>query len=138
MRRILDEEVILSALLLLLAGVWPNIFPAAQAGLAKMPALALFLLIPAIVLLGLLFAVACGRGHRRLANHMLIGFVAGLIATIGLEVVRATSFRLGGMPGDLPRPRWPYRSGAAPSAPRRLAAGATLEVDVSSAVDGSQ
>jgi len=47
--------------------------------------------------------VACGRGHRRLASHMLIGVVAGLIATIGLELVRATSFRLGGMPGDLPR-----------------------------------
>jgi len=103
MRRILDEEVILSAVVLLLAGVSPNIFPAAQAGLAKMPALALYLLVPAIVLLGLLFAVACGRGHRRLASHMLIGVVAGLIATIGLELVRATSFRLGGMPGDLPR-----------------------------------
>lgn len=103
MRRILNEEVILSALVLVLAGVSPNIFPAAQAGLAKMPVLALRFLLPSVVLLALLFAVARGRGHRRLTSHMLLGFVAGLIATVGLEVVRATSFRLGGMPGDLPR-----------------------------------
>jgi hypothetical protein len=103
MLRILDEEIILSALVLVLAGVSPNIFPAAQAGLAKMSVLALRLLLPSIVLLGLLFAVARRRGHWRLASHILLGVVAGLIATLGLEVVRATSFRLGGMPGDLPR-----------------------------------
>jgi hypothetical protein len=29
--------------------------------------------------------------------------LAGLIGTLGLEVIRATSFRMGGMPGDMPR-----------------------------------
>lgn len=103
MRRPLNEEVILSALVLLLAGVSPSIFPAAQAGLAKMSVLALRFLLPSVVLLGLLLAVARGRDHPRLASHMFLGVVAGLIATVGLELVRATSFRLGGMPGDLPR-----------------------------------
>lgn len=103
MGRVINEEVILSLGVLLLAGVSPNIFPAAQAGLAKMSVLALRLLLPAIVLLAALFAAAARRGHRRLVDRMLFGTVAGLIATVGLEVVRATSFRLGGMPGDLPR-----------------------------------
>lgn len=103
MRRILTEEVILSLLVLLLAGVSPNIFPIAQAGLAAMPVLAVRLLLPSVVLLATVFAFARSRGHRRLASHMVWGAAAGVIATVGLEVVRAASFRLGGMPGDLPR-----------------------------------
>lgn len=103
MRRAINEEVILSLAVLLLAGVSPNIFPAAQAGLEKMSVLAMRFLLPSIVLLAAVLAVARWRSHRRLASHMLVGALAGVIATAGLEVVRATSFRLGGMPGDLPR-----------------------------------
>jgi hypothetical protein len=103
MRRVLSEEVILSLLVLLLAGVSPNIFPAAQAGWAKMSVLAVHFLVPSIVLLVAAFSVAALRGHQRLARRIVLGAAAGVIATLGLEVVRATSFRLGGMPGDLPR-----------------------------------
>jgi len=103
MQRLINEDVLLSLAVVLLAGVSPNIFPIAQAGLAPMSVLAVRLLLPSIVLIATVFALANVRGHRRLATHMLLGAAAGVIATAGLEVVRAASFRLGGMPGDLPR-----------------------------------
>ncbi len=104
MRRISTEELILSGFALLLAGVSPNIFPAAQAGLAPMSSLGLWLLIPSLLLLGIVAGVTAWRGHRRLSNRILAGAVAGFVATFGLEAVRATSFHVfEGMPGDLPR-----------------------------------
>lgn len=103
MRRLFDEEVLLSLVALAAAGVAPNIFPAAQAGVAKMSLLATYLLIPSIVVLGAVLAIALFRGHPRLTNRVLVGLAAGVAATIGLEVVRTVSFRLGGMPGDMPR-----------------------------------
>ncbi len=104
MQRISYEELILSGLALLLAGVAPNVFPAAQAGVAPMPTLGLWLLLPSVALLGLVTGVAAWRGQRRLVNRLLAGAAAGFIATFGLEAVRATSFHVfEGMPGDLPR-----------------------------------
>lgn len=104
MRRIFSEEVILSGVVLALAGVAPNIFPAAQAGVARMSALGLWVLLPSVVFLGAAAGVAAWRGHRRLWNRILAGAAAGFVATFGLEAVRATSFHVfEGMPGDLPR-----------------------------------
>ncbi len=93
----------LSLVVLAAAGVFPNIFVAAQAGLADMKDLALWLLLPAIAVLVATLLLAHLRGHGRLLNRVLAGAGAGLAATVGLEVVRITSFHLGGMPGDLPR-----------------------------------
>ncbi len=103
MKRIFQEDIILSGVILLLVGLGPNLFPAAQAGLAKLSVLGLYLLLPSVVLFAVALTLAAMRGHRRLTNRVLSGVAAGLVATIGLEIVRATSFRLGGMPGDLPR-----------------------------------
>ncbi|MBI3836622.1 MAG: hypothetical protein HY288_01640 [Planctomycetia bacterium] len=104
MRRISTEELILSGLALLLAGVSPNIFPAAQAGVASMSTLSLTLLLPSVVLLGAVSGLAAWRGHARLYNRLVAGAAAGFVATFGLEAVRATSFHVfEGMPGDLPR-----------------------------------
>ncbi len=50
-----------------------------------------------------MIAITLGLGHRVLARRMIAGIAAGTIATLGLEIVRTTSFHLGGMPGDLPR-----------------------------------
>lgn len=97
------EELLLSILALALAGVSPNLFPAAQAGLAKMSFLGTHVLVPSVLLLVVVFVVALTRHHERLANRILAGAAAGLVATLGLEVVRATSFHLGGMPGDMPQ-----------------------------------
>lgn len=103
MKRISRERLVLALVALVAAGIAPNLFPAAQAGLAKMSDLALRLLVPSIVLLIAVIAFTFARSHRLLGRRMSIGIVAGLIATVGLEVVRTTGFHLGGMPGDLPR-----------------------------------
>lgn len=97
------EELPLSLLVLALAGVSPNLFPAAQAGYAKMSYLGTHLLLPSIILLIIVFVVAHFRDDLRLTNRILAGAGAGFVATLGLEVVRATSFHLGGMPGDMPQ-----------------------------------
>ena len=98
------EEVLLSGVILLCAAVSPNMLPAAQGGYFKMSFLAVWALIPAVVVLGLTVTFAAWRGHRRLVNRVWVGLVAGLIATVGLEAVRITSFRVfGGMPGDMPQ-----------------------------------
>jgi hypothetical protein len=97
------EEIVLGLLTLAAGAVSPNIFPAAQAGLAKMPVLAVRLLVPSIVLLAVVAVIALRRGHRGLARRMIAGTACGAAATLGLEAVRLTSFHFGGMPGDLPR-----------------------------------
>ena len=97
------ERLVLGLLALLAAGISPNIFPAAQAGIAKMSDLALWFLLPSIGVLATVVAISFWRGHRVLGRRLIAGAVAGAIATIGLEAFRITSFHLGGMPGDLPR-----------------------------------
>jgi hypothetical protein len=103
MKRFLNEQTILGAAILGLAGISPNIFPAAQAGLAKMSVLGAAVLLPSLVLLAAVVMTARVRGHHALVRRVLVGAAAGIVATVGLEIVRITSFRLGGMPGDLPR-----------------------------------
>jgi len=96
-------ELFTSLLILASAGVSPNIFVAAQAGIADMNVMGLWLLLPAIAVLLITFLFAQARGYVRLVNRVLAGAVAGIVATMGLEVVRMYSFHHGGMPGDLPR-----------------------------------
>jgi hypothetical protein len=103
MKRSRIEEILLGLLALAAGAVSPNIFPAAQAGLAKMPVLAVRLLVPSIVLLVAVAVIAVRRGHRGLVRRMIAGAACGAAATVGLEAVRLTSFHFGGMPGDLPR-----------------------------------
>jgi hypothetical protein len=58
---------------------------------------------PAAVVLVLVLAVAATMRWRRLARGIVVGAVAGMIATLGLEAVRITGFRVfHSMPGDLP------------------------------------
>ncbi|HMA18635.1 MAG TPA: hypothetical protein VKS03_09365 [Thermoanaerobaculia bacterium] len=103
MNRSRIEEVALGLLALGAAAVSPIIFPAAQAGLARMSVLAVRLLVPSIVLLVAVAVAAVLRGHRRVARRMIAGAACGAAATLGLEAIRLPSFLLGGMPGDLPR-----------------------------------
>lgn len=101
--RVLNEETILSLVVLLMAAISPNIYPAAQAGYAGMPFLAKWLLIPSIVIILIVFGLAYSRHHKRLFNRMWAGASAGFIATIGLEIFREIGYHLGWMPGDLPK-----------------------------------
>lgn len=103
MRREQIEGTVLSLVALLMAGIAPNIFPAAQAGYAKMSYLGAHLLLPSLVVLAATLAASVLRVHRRLTRRLVAGAGAGLVGTVGLEAVRMTSFHLGGMPGDLPR-----------------------------------
>lgn len=103
MRRFV-EELFLAGLILLCAAVSPNIFPAAQAGYANMETLALWGLIPSVVVMAMTVAFAVWRGYRRLVNRVWVGIAAGMLATVALEAVRITSFRVfHGMPGDMPK-----------------------------------
>lgn len=102
MRRFI-EELCVAVIILLCAAVSPTVFPAAQAGYANMEILAVYGLVPSVVVMAIAVAFAIWRGHRRLVNRVRVGVVAGIIASIGLEAVRITSFRVfHGMPGDLP------------------------------------
>ncbi len=103
MRHLLNERTILGGLLVIFAGVSPNLFPAAQTGLAKMSVLGMKVLLPSIVLLIAVIVIAAVRGRRELVHRALTGAAVGFVATLGLEAIRNVSFHLGGMPGDMPR-----------------------------------
>jgi len=103
MFRISREELALSAVALAAAGVSPNLFWIAQGGYFKLSTLAVWVLIPSVILLLVVLAVAAKRQQRRLVNRMVAGGVAGGLATIALEIVRVTGFHLGQMPGSMPQ-----------------------------------
>lgn len=103
MKRLFNEQTLLSLVVLAMAGISPNIYEAAEAGYSGMPFLAKWVLSPGIVIIFIVFVVANLRGHKRLVNRMLSGATAGLIATVGLEIVREFGFHMGWMPGDMPK-----------------------------------
>lgn len=90
------------AVVLFLAAVGPNIFPASQAGYSTLPVLAVRLLLPAVIGLTLL-SVALWRSQKVIARAVIWGALAGALATIPLEVVRLIGFHFEFMPGNLPR-----------------------------------
>lgn len=92
----------ITLLALLAASVGPLIFPVAQAGHGNMPELASHFLLPALGLLILIEAVAW-KWAPAVFRAVAYGALAGAIATVALEAVRITGFRLGFMPGNLPR-----------------------------------
>jgi len=102
-KRLFHEEILLSGVVLLLVGLSPNLFPAAQAGLARFSVLGQYVLLPSALAFAATLILAGRRGHERLTNRVVSGALAGVLATVGLEIVRATGFRLGWMPGDMPR-----------------------------------
>lgn len=58
---------------------------------------------PAAAVLMVVLVVAILLRWQRLSRGILLGFAAGVIATVGLEAVRITGFRVfHSMPGDLP------------------------------------
>lgn len=60
-----------------------------------------FVLLPALILLGVIWAYAA-RHYPRLANRIGAGLAAGLIAAFGLDVVRLIGVAMGAFPGDMP------------------------------------
>ncbi len=85
----------------LLASSGPVAFPLAQMGYAPLPRLAVFLILPSVGLLLAITGFLEWRGHS-LGRAIRSGLIAGAVATVALEAVRYTGFRLGFMPGNLP------------------------------------
>ncbi len=96
-------QLILVLFALAAAATSPNLFVAAQAGYDKLSYLAIVFLIPSIILLAIVIIIAAAGGYRNLNRQIAIGLLGGILATLGLEVVRETGFRLGGMPGEMPQ-----------------------------------
>lgn len=97
------KKILVTIFLLALAGISPNLFPAAQAGIAPFCLLVKQWLFPSAGLIFLVIIALKVFKYDDLSRIAINGIVAGMISTIGLEIFRITGFRLGWMPGDLPR-----------------------------------
>ncbi len=87
---------------LAVASAGPMAFPFAQMGYAPLSRLALFLVLPsAAALIAAPFAMRA-LGFFRIGSALGKGLLAGALATVALEAVRYSGFRLGFMPGNLP------------------------------------
>jgi hypothetical protein len=102
MTKILRTDLTLRGLLIALAAIAPMAFPAAQAGFSTLHDLAFLAVIPAAVLLVLGWAFLRHSPVNELATSICNGALAGALATIALEAVRYSGFRMGFMPGNLP------------------------------------
>lgn len=88
-------------LLAAIAAIAPNAFPAAQAGYANLAQLGKFLILPsAVLLIAAMFALRSSEPET--ASRLRQGAIAGALATVALEIIRYSGFRLGYMPGNLP------------------------------------
>lgn len=97
------KKGLLILILLLLSAISPNLFVLAQAGIAKLSTLAIAFLIPSVLIILVLIFVFKKRNFNDIGKLALNGIIAGFISTIALEIIRETGFRLGAMPGDMPR-----------------------------------
>ncbi len=88
--------------LLLVAYAGPAAFPLSLMGYASLDHLARVLILPSAAVLAIAWAALKRWGSQELAGALATGAVAGALATLALEAVRYTGFRLGFMPGNLP------------------------------------
>ena len=102
MTKVRRTDLTLRGLLIALAAIAPTVFPGAQAGYSTLHDLAFFAVIPAAVLLVLAWAFLRRSPFTGLAAAICNGALAGTLATIALEAVRYSGFRMGFMPGNLP------------------------------------
>jgi len=97
------KRIILSLFALVAASISPNLFVVTQAGYANLSDLAVSFLIPSIIFIFILIGIGFIIDEKDISKQILTGIFAGLIGTVGLEIVREIGFNLGGMPGDLPK-----------------------------------
>jgi len=97
------KKLILIFISLIIAGISPNLFPVAQAGIAKLSSLAVEFLIPSVVVIFILIIVSHALKYDDVQKQITNGIIAGLVGTVGLEIVREIGFRIGWMPGDMPK-----------------------------------
>lgn len=97
------KKLLITLILLALAGISPNLFPAAQAGMASFPSLVKQLLFPSAGLILIMIIALKVLKYNDLSRLAVNGIVAGIISTIALEIIREIGFHLEWMPGDLPK-----------------------------------
>ncbi|MEJ2615694.1 MAG: hypothetical protein P8Z35_12105 [Ignavibacteriaceae bacterium] len=97
------KKIGLSIIALIAAAISPNLFVVSQAGFGELSSLAVNFLIPSIIIMILLIIISYYMEVRDLSRQIGIGLAAGMISTVGLEIVREIGFHLGGMPGDMPK-----------------------------------
>ena len=96
-------ELMATGIALTAAGVSPLMFVGEAAGYGSVNFYAKFALLPAIVALILIAAIARVRHWDNLFNGMAVAAVAGPLATVGIEAVRVIGFRVfHAMPGSMP------------------------------------
>ncbi len=97
------KKLIITLILLALAAISPNLFPVAQAGMSSFPSLIVQFLFPSVALIVLLIIISKKLKYKDVTRLAINGIAAGIISTIALEIFRESGFRLGAIPGDLPR-----------------------------------
>ena len=102
MKKILWPTLTLRALLIAIAALAPAAFPVSQAGYSTLHDLAFSSIIPSGVLLVIAWAFLRMSRVTEFAASIRNGAIAGALATIALEAVRYSGFRMGFMPGNLP------------------------------------
>jgi hypothetical protein len=102
MKTIVWPRLALRVALIAVAAVSPVAFPASQAGYSTLNELAFSLILLAAALIVVAWALLKRYLLRDLAAALGSGAIAGALATLALEAVRYTGFRLGFMPGNLP------------------------------------
>lgn len=95
--------MIIRAFIVLLASVGPLAFPLAQLGYASLHDLALVAVLPSVAALVVVWSHARHAGRPDIARIVSRGAFSGAAATLALEAVRYSGFRLGFMPGNLPQ-----------------------------------
>ncbi len=103
MTRAVNRTLFIGVVLLALASAAPNAFPLSQMGYGSLHELALVMILPAAAGLLVAWVLLAWLGPRSLASLLVRGALAGAVATLALEAVRYPGFRLGFMPGNLPR-----------------------------------
>lgn len=97
-------ELVATAAALAAAGAsGAGLFALSATGRWKFRDLLLHIGVPAAAVLVAVLVLAVVRHWHRLSRGILLGFAAGVIATVGLETIRILGFRVfHSMPGDLP------------------------------------
>lgn len=103
MTRINWHDAALRSLLILVAAAGPAAFPLAEMGYGSLSLLGRILILPSAIILAIAGIKLRKRSGHLLASAISRGAVAGALATFALEAFRYTGFRLGYMPGNLPR-----------------------------------
>lgn len=96
------KTLFLKLTLILVASAGPLAFPLSQMGYGSLHDLGRILILPSLGILLIAWMTLLKWGPRGLASALGRGAVAGVLATLALEVFRYTGFRLGFMPGNLP------------------------------------